>query len=683
MVSLVLIGAVLLLAAGARSTAGGLDTDVAKQAAHAPHWLVALAGAFAATAVLLLPVAFAVRLLLEREARRAADGVLAAVPAYGLALLVGLAHPVLDRPAPVLAYLITAGAAARPRWLAAMTVLLALDGLTALVNGTADALALLLSLLVGLTVANAAVYALGSPNARLTTEMLFAALRLTGFQPIAAERAPGAHARAASQAEPAAAGRGPDRETPRGFFRARARCAPRRSAAAWSPRARRSSRRPCSATPPRRPAARSRRLLVTSALWPGRRLRGLPTAHRTHPQLDDQEIDDELLADAWRQLTCSTSPDRTPRADSRLTAGGRAGRGAPGEPGGRRHRRRGPDAPRRPGPAAGHHRHPGRAAAGGRRRRRRDRAGAGRLRGAAAPAAGHPPRDQGPGGAARGTARGDPAHPAGGAGGAGTAGTAAHQDPAHRLRRRTGRVLPAAPVLQQAGQPAHRAGGGAQRVVRLRRAGRRPGLCRRHHELRRLRARAPRPVAGRADPAGRGIRQPGHPSGVGGMALGTRFLQRAGVAPRKAIASVGASQVVGLVLHLLLILVFGYLASVHYGTSLSTSPALITGLLVAAVLALLATAVPQLRRWIAKRLQQLLAGVVPRLLDLLQHPVKLAVGVVGQLLVSITSAACLYFCCLAFGLHPGIAQVTVANLIGGALGSAVPTPAGSAGWSCC
>ena len=304
----------LLFAADARSTAGGVNTDVAQQAAHAPQWLVDVAGDFAATAVLLLPVVFAVRLLVQHEGRRAADGVLAAVPGYGLALLVGLGHPVLDRPAPVLAYLITAGAATRPRWLVAMIVLLGLDGLTALVNGSADALGLLLSLLVGLTAANATVYALGSPNARLTTEMMFTALRLTGFQPAGAFRTPGVAPHGQHRFLIGQRGDRPDldvmlldRETSAaGFFRRswrrlRLRTAPQRRSL-LSPREALQQEALLSYAA-QAAGARTRRLLVTTDLGPDaafavyERLTG-----RTLDQLADEEIGDELLSDAWRQL---------------------------------------------------------------------------------------------------------------------------------------------------------------------------------------------------------------------------------------------------------------------------------------------------------------------------------------------------------------------------------------------
>ncbi|MCX4546134.1 lysylphosphatidylglycerol synthase domain-containing protein [Streptomyces sp. NBC_01565] len=169
------------------------------------------------------------------------------------------------------------------------------------------------------------------------------------------------------------------------------------------------------------------------------------------------------------------------------------------------------------------------------------------------------------------------------------------------------------------------------------------------------------------------------PSGLGGVALNVRFLQRSGIPAPQALSSVGVTQAVGLVLHTLLVVVFTALASADHASAFPSSTAVTVCLLTAAVLAGTATSIPPVRRWLAARLRPLLAGVFPRLLHLLQSPGKLAVGVAGQLLISLTSVACLYCCTRAFGEDPGFAAVAVANLVGVALGSAVPTPGGVGG----
>lgn len=62
------------------------------------------------------------------------------------------------------------------------------------------------------------------------------------------------------------------------------------------------------------------------------------------------------------------------------------------------------------------------------------------------------------------------------------------------------------------------------------------------------------------------------PAAIGGVALNTRFLQRAGVRPGLAVASVGASQLFGLGCHILLLGLFGYLTGTEKTPDSLTPP---------------------------------------------------------------------------------------------------------------
>ncbi|KAF4405806.1 MULTISPECIES: lysylphosphatidylglycerol synthase transmembrane domain-containing protein [Streptomyces] len=166
------------------------------------------------------------------------------------------------------------------------------------------------------------------------------------------------------------------------------------------------------------------------------------------------------------------------------------------------------------------------------------------------------------------------------------------------------------------------------------------------------------------------------PAAVGGVALNTRFLQRAGVRPGLAVASVGASQLVGLGLHILLLLTFGYLTGTERTPSLSPSRTVIAGLLTAAVLVLIVTAVPGLRKFVSTRVRSLFAGVVPRMLDIMQRPQKLLTGIGGTLLMQLAFVMCLDASIRAFGGELSYASIAVVFLAGNALGSAAPTPGG-------
>jgi uncharacterized membrane protein YbhN (UPF0104 family)/tRNA A-37 threonylcarbamoyl transferase component Bud32 len=170
------------------------------------------------------------------------------------------------------------------------------------------------------------------------------------------------------------------------------------------------------------------------------------------------------------------------------------------------------------------------------------------------------------------------------------------------------------------------------------------------------------------------------PAAVGGVALNTRFLQRAGVRPGLAVASVGASQLFGLGCHILMLLSFGYLTGTEKTPSLSPSRTVIAGLLTVAVLVLVVTSVPFLRKFVSTRVRSLFAGVVPRMLDVLQRPQKLITGIGGMLLLTACFVMCLDASIRAFGQQQpttlSLASVAVVFLAGNALGSAAPTPGG-------
>jgi len=166
------------------------------------------------------------------------------------------------------------------------------------------------------------------------------------------------------------------------------------------------------------------------------------------------------------------------------------------------------------------------------------------------------------------------------------------------------------------------------------------------------------------------------PAAVGGVALNTRYLQKAGVRPGLAVASVGASQLVSLGSHVVLLMTFGFITGTEKTPSLSPSRTVMAGLLTAGVLVLVVTAVPALRKFVSTRVRALFAGVVPRMLDVLQRPAKLLTGIGGTLMLTVCFVVCLDGCVRAFGGHLSYAAIAVVFLAGNALGSAAPTPGG-------
>jgi uncharacterized membrane protein YbhN (UPF0104 family) len=166
------------------------------------------------------------------------------------------------------------------------------------------------------------------------------------------------------------------------------------------------------------------------------------------------------------------------------------------------------------------------------------------------------------------------------------------------------------------------------------------------------------------------------PAAVGGAALNVRYLQRRRIPAAAAVASVGVTQVVAFVLHILLLTVFAAIAGTSTKSAIrppTWAYFVVAGLVVLAGVVL---AVPAGRRMVRARLSPTFGQVLPRLLEVAQRPRKLAEGIGGVLLLSLTYILCLSACVNAFGGSLPIAKVGFVYLTGSAIGSIIPTPGG-------
>ncbi|WP_193517530.1 lysylphosphatidylglycerol synthase transmembrane domain-containing protein [Nocardiopsis kunsanensis] len=169
------------------------------------------------------------------------------------------------------------------------------------------------------------------------------------------------------------------------------------------------------------------------------------------------------------------------------------------------------------------------------------------------------------------------------------------------------------------------------------------------------------------------------PAGLGSIAINSRFVVKAGASTSLALSAVGLSQVVGFLVHVPLLLVCAYLTGTSYWTGFTPSPTVVLVCLAATVAIGAVLLQPRMRRAVGERVRPYLSGVLPRLLDTLQSPGGLILGLGGTLLLTIGFVLCLHFSVLAF-THPGeevsLVAVAVVFLAGNAVGSAAPTPGG-------
>ena len=772
------------IAAFAHGTTSGLEQDINKGTGQAPDLLIKIAGLASSIAILLVPVAFAIERLIKRDGLRIADGVLAAVLAHGVTLATdlwvakaapdsiqealtqpspgdihALTDPVHGYLAPVIAYMTAVGMSRRPRWRSVLWIVLLLDAFSMLVTGYTTPFSIILTVLIGWTVAYGTLYAVGSPNVRPTGRTLMAGLRHVGFHPVSAARE-----EAPDTSETGDRGRryfvtledGPpldvtvvDREQQaQGFFyRAWRNLTLRGFATRSSLQSLRQAleQEALLAYAAIAAGANAPKLIATSELGPDAVMLVYEhTGGRTLDSLADDEITDDLLRDTWHQVRALQSRRiahrrlvgdaiLVDRSGTVILTDLRVGEIAANNLllrmdisqllvtlGLRVGAQRavasavsllGPDTVAdclpmlQPIALSRSTRATLRRLARERAQRERDavleasrQAKQARLEaGHEESAAPEKPDKKAVRAEQRAEKRAiDDALE-----------EAREEDLLTQIRHEVLLIRPQAPVeparlervrprtlisfiagaigayflltqlthIEFGPLVANAEWGWVAAAVLFSAAS---YVAAAMALLGFVPERVPFPRTVAAQVAGSFVKIVA-PAAVGGVALNTRFLQRAGVRPGLAVASVGASQLFGLGCHILMLLSFGYLTGTEKTPSLTPSRTVIGGLLTVAVLVLVVTSVPFLRKFVVTRVRSLFAGVVPRMLDVLQRPQKLVTGIGGMLLLTACFVMCLDASIRAFGddtTSVSIASVAVVFLAGNALGSAAPTPGG-------
>ncbi|MEU0147023.1 lysylphosphatidylglycerol synthase domain-containing protein [Streptomyces sp. NPDC006288] len=785
LIGVLAIALLFSIAAFAQGTTTGLEDDISKGTDQAPDLLIKLAGLVSSIAVLLVPVAFAIERLVKRDGLRIADGVLAAVLAHGVTLATdlwvarsasgtirdaltqpqpgdALTDPVHGYLAPVIAYMTAVGMARRPRWRVVLWVVLLLDAFAMLVGGYTTPFSIVLTVLIGWTVAYGTLYAVGSPNVRPTGQHLMAGLRHVGFRPVAAMRTEDAP----DNLDQSDRGRrylvtledGPpldvtvvDREQQaQGFFyRVWRRLTLRTITQRRSIQSLRQAleQEALLAYAAIAAGANAPKLIATSELGPDAVM--LVYEHiggRSLDAMDDEEITDDLVRGAWRQVRSLQSRRIAHR---RLTGDAilvdrsgkvfvtdlRGGEIAAGDlilrmdvaqllttTGLRVGAERavagalavlGPDAVAdclpllQPIALSRSTRATLRRLARERSQREREAVLEASHAAKEAKEEEHDASEAGGRKAVRKSLRTEKQAEKRAMDDA--LEEAREEDMLAQIRRQVLLIRPQAPVepvrlerikprtlfsfiagsiaayflisqvteadfgtvVEQAEWGWVAAALGFSALSYIAAAMSLLGF---------VPERVPFRKTVLAQVAGSFVKIVA-PAAVGGVALNTRFLQRAGVRPGLAVASVGASQLFGLGCHILLLALFGYLTGTEKTPdSLTPSRTVIAGLLTVAVLVLVVTAIPFLRKFVVTRVRSLFAGVVPRMLDVVQRPQKLVTGIGGMLLLTGLFVLCLDASIRAFS-GPDVPQLSYASiavvfLAGNALGSAAPTPGG-------
>jgi len=168
------------------------------------------------------------------------------------------------------------------------------------------------------------------------------------------------------------------------------------------------------------------------------------------------------------------------------------------------------------------------------------------------------------------------------------------------------------------------------------------------------------------------------PAGIGPAALNLRMLTRRGVATPMAVATVGLVQVSQFVVTVLLLVVLSTFSGSGGLIELPSPAVLLT--IAGVALAVVATLmVPVVRRWAWNKLRPILQQVWPRLSQMLGQPARLALGIGGNVVMTLGYVLAFDAALAAFGRSLDLVDVAVVYLVGNALGALIPTPGGLGG----
>ncbi len=168
------------------------------------------------------------------------------------------------------------------------------------------------------------------------------------------------------------------------------------------------------------------------------------------------------------------------------------------------------------------------------------------------------------------------------------------------------------------------------------------------------------------------------PAGIGPAALNLRMLTRRGVSTPMAVATVALVQVSQFVVTVLLLVVLSIFTGSGGIVELPSTTVLLAiagvGIVVVAVLL-----VPPARRWAWDRARPTLEQVWPRLSQMLGQPTRLALGLGGNVVMTLGYVLAFDAALAAFGRSLSLVDVAVIYLVGNALGALLPTPGGLGG----
>jgi uncharacterized protein (TIRG00374 family) len=170
------------------------------------------------------------------------------------------------------------------------------------------------------------------------------------------------------------------------------------------------------------------------------------------------------------------------------------------------------------------------------------------------------------------------------------------------------------------------------------------------------------------------------PSTLGYVAVNGRYLARQKLDQGSIAAAITLTQVVNAATTVLAVVVLGLLtgSGLSHFKVVPGADVLIAGAVIAAVMAVLLV-VPHTRVRLRRSVMTYLRDLLPKLLEAVSQPLRLAVGAGASLLLNAAYGTAFIAALLSVGAHPPILPTVIVYLVGGFVGATAPTPGGLGG----
>ncbi len=166
------------------------------------------------------------------------------------------------------------------------------------------------------------------------------------------------------------------------------------------------------------------------------------------------------------------------------------------------------------------------------------------------------------------------------------------------------------------------------------------------------------------------------PPTLGAVAVNARYLNRAGLPPAAAAATIGVSQISAFIVHVTLMMVIGIAAGTQADLQFNPPRSVVIGIGLTAMIIGGLASIARVRQWLSNRIRPMVEQVIPRLVTVAQRPSKLIQGFGGILLLNVAYCLCLVASVRAFSDNLTVAAISFVYLAGSTLGQAAPTPGG-------